>query len=309
MIPLAQMACMFQVALWARLGHCPRLNPVLRYWWTLGVFPIEGYGHTEMIAIDGYRCEIVDGMRVYYGDSLCDSDESEWEELYDVVGRQYVDDYNFDVPDGMDMMDFERGGGPPCSEMTVDVETRPQVDDDPDDSDLVDIRCDDRNLPDALPAIFDKMAVVPMSLPVVVETGPHVGCESDLLLSERDMEVDDTDVIRDIRLLTRPMMFEESATVPLSLPVVVDTETQVDLRWETTSAVVPFGDGCGRPAGWLDSESDCCVIDEIVLAPEMSPFVFMKSAVVPTFLPALSEVCSLAVLAGGSVLRQPPWQL
>ena len=34
----------------------------------------------------------------------------------------------------------------------------------------------------------------------------------------------------------------------------------------------------------------------------------MKSAVVPTFLPALSEVCSLAVLAGGSVLRQPPWQ-
>ena len=36
----------------------------------------------------------------------------------------------------------------------------------------------------------------------------------------------------------------------------------------------------------------------------------MKSAVVPTFLPTLSEVCSLAVLAGGggSVLRQSPWQ-
>ena len=50
------------------------------------------------------------------------------------------------------------------------------------------------------------------------------------------------------------------------------------------------------------------MMDEIALALEMSPIVFMKSAVVPTFLSALSEVCSLAVLAGwgGSLLRQPP---
>ena len=71
----------------------------------------DGYGDTEMIAIEGYRCEIVDGMRVYYGDSPCNSDESDWEDPYDVAGRQYVDDYNFDVPDGMDLMVFERGGG------------------------------------------------------------------------------------------------------------------------------------------------------------------------------------------------------
>ena len=32
-------------------------------------------------------------------------------------------------------------------------------------------------------------------------------------------------------------MSEESATVPLSLPVVVNTETQVDVRWETTSVM------------------------------------------------------------------------
>ena len=35
-----------------------------------------------------------------------------------------------------------------------------------------------------------------------------------------------------------------------------------------------------------------------MLVPEMSPIVSMKSAVVLTFLPALSEVFSLAVLAG-----------
>ena len=61
--------------------------------------------------------------------------------------------------------------------------------------------------------------------------------------------------------------------------------------------------GGGCPTGWLDSESDGCVMDEIVLATEMSPIIFIKSAVVPTFLPALSEVCSLAVLAGGGGVR------
>ena len=69
--------------------------------------------------------------------------------------------------------------------------------------------------------------------------------------------------------------------------------------------MVPFVDG--RPAGWLDSESDGCEMDEIVLVPEVSLIVSMRSAAVPTFLLAMSEVFSLAVLAGGSLLRQPPW--
>ena len=74
--------------------------------------------------------------------------------------------------------------------------------------------------------------------------------------------------------------------------------------------MVPFVDGCGRPTGWLDSESDCCVMDEMVLVPEMSPIVSMRSAAVLTFLPAMSEVFSLAVLAGGGGGRccgSPPW--
>ena len=42
--------------------------------------------------------------------------------------------------------------------------------------------------------------------------------------------------------------------------------------------------------------------------PEMSPIVSMRSAAVPTFLPAMSEVFSLAVLAGGGVVAAAaPW--
>ena len=71
----------------------------------------EEYGHAEILAIDGFRGEIVDGMVVYYEDNPCDSDELDWEDPYDVAAWQYVDDYNFDVPDGMDLMVYERGGG------------------------------------------------------------------------------------------------------------------------------------------------------------------------------------------------------
>ena len=199
------------------------------------------------------------------------------------------------------------------------VETGPQVGCEPDLSlserkvevDIADIRRDIQNLPDVFPVMFDKTAAVPMTLPVGVEMGPQVDDDPYVVLTGRDMEVGDTDVDRDIRVLTDvcPMMFDESATGPLSLPVVVNTETQLmlDGRPLRSSAVIPFDDGCGHPAGWLDSESDCCVMDEIVLAPEMSQIVSVRSAAVLTFLPAMSEVFSLAVLAGGSLLWQPPW--
>ena len=121
--------------------------------------------------------------------------------------------------------------------------------------DIADTRRDIQNLPDVLPVMFDKAAAVPMTLPVGVEMGSQVW-------TGRDMEMGDPDVGRDIRVLTDmcPMMIDELSTGLLSLPVVVNTETQVDVRWEATLAVVPFAVGCGRPAGWLDSESDCCVM-------------------------------------------------
>ena len=74
-----------------------------------------------VVSIDGSWGEIVDGMVVYYEDNPCDSDESDWEDPYEVAGRQYVDDYDFDVSDGMDLMVLEQGEKPSGSEM-MDME-------------------------------------------------------------------------------------------------------------------------------------------------------------------------------------------
>ena len=202
--------------------------------------------------------------------------------------------------------------------LPVVVKTRPQVGCDPDlylseryvEVDIVDTRWDIRNLLGVVPGMFDETAAVPMTLPVDEEKDSQVEEGPDVVWTGRDMDMGDPDVGRDIQVLTDvgPMMIDGSDSGPLSLPVVANTATQVDIRWEATLEAVPFVVGGGCPTGWLDSESDGCVMDEIVLVPEMAPIVYMKSAVVPTFLPALFEVCSLAVLAGGSLLRQPRWQ-
>ena len=184
-------------------------------------------------------------------------------------------------------------------------------------------------LPDELPVVVDRTAMELLSIPVVVQTRPHIMCHPDLDLSERYVEVDVVDTRRDIRNLPRvvpemlaalpltlpvdeemdsqveegpdvvwtgrdldigdpeegrviqvmsevsPMMIDGSDTGLLALPVVADTETQVDVRWEVTLEVVPSVVDGGCLVGWLDSESDGCVMDEIVTAPEMSPIVFV----------------------------------
>ena len=68
------------------------------------------------------------------------------------------------------------------SEISVDVETRPHVDNDPDDPDQVVIGRDVRSLPDAVPVMFDRTAAMLLALPVVVQTRPQVGCDPDLPL-------------------------------------------------------------------------------------------------------------------------------
>ena len=37
--------------------------------------------------------------------------KSDLDDLYDIASEEYVDQYNFDVPEGMDLIVFERGRG------------------------------------------------------------------------------------------------------------------------------------------------------------------------------------------------------
>ena len=52
--------------------------------------------------------ETVDGMPVYYGGDLYDSDDSDWEDPRDLAYAEYVDMYNFDALEGLELKGFER---------------------------------------------------------------------------------------------------------------------------------------------------------------------------------------------------------
>ena len=95
---------------------------------------------------------------------------------------------------------------------------------------IMDIDRDIHVVPDVFPVVVNEAAVEPISLPVVVETGPLVGCESDLYWSEQNVEVDMVDIRRDIRNLSDvfPVMFNKMATVPMTLPVNVNMGPQVE---------------------------------------------------------------------------------
>ena len=43
-------------------------------------------------------------MSVYYGGDLYDSEDSDWDDPYALASVAYVEDYNFDVTEGMDLM-------------------------------------------------------------------------------------------------------------------------------------------------------------------------------------------------------------
>ena len=70
--------------------------------------------HTE-----GFQCwnmdrdildqyETFNGLPVYYGGDMYDSEDSEWDDLYALASAAYVEDYNFDVLAGMDLMVHRR---------------------------------------------------------------------------------------------------------------------------------------------------------------------------------------------------------
>ena len=138
-------------------------------------------------------------------------------------------------------------------------------------------------VPVALPVLAD-VTVSPVVWPVVTKTEPQVDCVSVDLLPDRgsemitdvcrdfscspDMgpvmrllhwETEDTGVTQDAQLRTEscPIPLEKSARVPMSLPVENNTETQVDVRWEPTSVVVPSGEVTG--GNWRSPLADRCV--------------------------------------------------
>ena len=82
--------------------------------------------------------------------------------------------------------------------------------------------------------------------------------------------MDDTDVNRDLRLLTDVCPMSLKNRLLCSFP---GLWLLMQKPWLMLGGRPPrqwsFGDGCGHPAGWLDSKSDC-VMDEIVLDPEIS---------------------------------------
>ena len=51
-------------------------------------------------------------MPVYYGGDLCDSDESDWEDPYNIACAEYVEQYNW-----LELMVFERLKGPDESDV------------------------------------------------------------------------------------------------------------------------------------------------------------------------------------------------
>ena len=45
---------------------------------------------------------------MYYGGDMYDSEDSEWDDPYALASAAYVEDYNLDIPEGMDLMIHRR---------------------------------------------------------------------------------------------------------------------------------------------------------------------------------------------------------
>ena len=61
-------------------------------------------------------------MPVYYGGDLYDSEDSDWDDLYALASTAYVEDYNFDVPEGMDLMVHRHNRFPENSDVRQDCQ-------------------------------------------------------------------------------------------------------------------------------------------------------------------------------------------
>ena len=67
--------------------------------------------------------ETFNGMPVYYGGDLYDSEYSDWDDPYAIASESYVEDYNFDIPEGMDLIVHHRRRCPDGSDSRDDRQT------------------------------------------------------------------------------------------------------------------------------------------------------------------------------------------
>ena len=64
--------------------------------------------------------ETFNGMPVYYGGDLYDSEDSDRDDPYALASAAYIEDYNFDVPEGMDLMVHRHNRFPKNSDVRHD---------------------------------------------------------------------------------------------------------------------------------------------------------------------------------------------
>ena len=77
--------------------------------------------NTEGDVLDQY--ETFNGMPVYYGGYMYDSEDSDWDDPLALASAAYVEDYNFDVPEGMDLMVHHHSRDSDSSDVPQDCQT------------------------------------------------------------------------------------------------------------------------------------------------------------------------------------------
>ena len=137
--------------------------------------------------------------------------------------------------------------------------------------------------PDQLPVVVSNEAVEPLGLPVVALTRSQVGCTPVVAWPAHDDTISQVEV--DQYLL--------SGRIMKSVDPDEESGDQVSLM------AVPAVDRDACHTEWRETVVDDMVMEKFVLVPEVCPVVSMTSVAEPTFWPALSEMYSPIVLAGG----------
>ena len=77
--------------------------------------------NTEGDVLDQY--ETFNGMPVYYGGDMHDSEDSDWDDPYALASAAYAEDYYFNVPEGMDLMVHRHSRDPDSLDVQQDCQT------------------------------------------------------------------------------------------------------------------------------------------------------------------------------------------